>query len=128
MNPIKKRQHGASSVAGIIVLALIGAGIYIGLQYIPQRIESGTVDSILGDIKKAHASKPAREGKDIQAMIGRSLNINQLEDMQKYFTVTENSDEIVVNVAYERELNLLYTKKQINYNKSLTLRKRDSDE
>jgi hypothetical protein len=128
MNPIKKRQHGASSVAGIIVLALIGAGIYIGLQYIPQRIESGTVNSILGDIKKAHASKPAREGKDIQAMIGRSLNINQLEDMQKYFTVTENSDEIVVSVAYERELNLLYTKKQINYNKSLTLRKRDSDE
>jgi hypothetical protein len=61
-------------------------------------------------------------------MIGRSLNINQLEDMQKYFTVTENSDEIVVSVAYERELNLLYTKKQINYNKSLTLRKRDSDE
>ena len=128
MNPIKKRQHGASSVAGIIVLALIGAGIYIGLQYIPQRIESGTVDSILGDIRKAHASKPASQGKDIQAMIGRSLNINQLEDMQKYFTVTENSDEIVVNVAYERELNLLYTKKQINYNKSLTLRKRDSDE
>lgn len=124
MNSMQKRQQGASSVAIIIVLALIGAGVYIGLQYVPQLIESGTVDSILSDIKKANVSKPAREVTDIQEVIGRALNINQMEDMRKNFTVTENNDEFFVNVAYDRELNLLYTKKQIHYKKSLTLSKK----
>ena len=128
MSPIQKKQQGASSVALIIVLALIGAGVYIGLQYIPLRIESGTVDAILGDIKKAHAAKSDSQVNDIQEMIGKSLNINQMEDMRKDFNVTEGNNEIVVDVAYERELNLLYTKKQINYKKSLVLRKRNSDE
>jgi len=124
MNLIQKRQQGASSVAIIIVLALIGVGVYIGLQYVPQLIESGTVDSILTDIKKANVSKPAREVTDIQEVIGRALNINQMEDMRKNFNVTENNDEFFVNVAYDRELNLLYTKKQIHYKKSLTLSKK----
>ena len=128
MRAMQKRQQGASSFATIIVLALIGAGVYVGLQYIPQLIESGTVDSILGDIKKANASKPVRGVQDIQEMIGRALNINQMEELRKNFKVTESDDEFIVNVAYARELNLLYTKKQIDYEKSVTLRRRNSDE
>ena len=128
MRLLKSGQLGSSSFSIIIVLALIGAGVYIGLQYIPQLIESGTVDSILSDIKKAHASKPAREVKDIQEMIARSLYINQQEDLRKHFNVTESNDEFIVSVAYDRELNLLYTRKQLDYEKSLTLRKRNSHE
>jgi len=128
MRLLKSGQLGSSSFSIIIVLALIGAGVYIGLQYIPQLIESGTVDSILSDIKKAHASKPAREVKDIQEMIARSLYINQQEDLRKHFNVTESNDEFIVSVAYDRELNLLYTRKQVDYEKSLTLRKRNSHE
>ena len=128
MRLLKSGQLGSSSFSIIIVMALIGAGVYIGLQYIPQLIESGTVDSILSDIKKAHASKPAREVKDIQEMIARSLYINQQEDLRKHFNVTESNDEFIVSVAYDRELNLLYTRKQVDYEKSLTLRKRNSHE
>jgi len=125
---MQKRQQGASPVTFIIVLALIGSGVYIGLQYIPQRIESATVDSILSDIKKADVLKPVREVKDIQGIIARALNINQMEDMRKHFKVTEINDEFVVSVNYQRELNLIYTRKQIDYNKSLTLRRRNPDE
>ena len=128
MNSMKKRQQGASTVTLIIVLALIGAGIYIGLQYIPHRIESATVDSILSDIKKADALKPVREVKDIQGIIARALNINQMEDMRKHFKVTETDDAFVVSVNYQRELNLVYARKQVDYNKSLTLRRRNPAE
>ena len=128
MSPMQKRQQGASSFAIIIVLALIGAGIYIGLQYLPQLIESGTVESILSDIKKKHVSKHVRGAGEIQEMIGRALNINQMEDMRKNFTVTDSNDEFLVKVAYDRELNLIYTRKAIDYRKSLTLRKRSSDQ
>lgn len=128
MSPMQKRQQGASSFAIIIVLALIGAGIYIGLQYIPQLIESGTVDSILSDIKKKHVSKHVRGAGEIQEMIGRALNINQMEDMRKDFVVTESDAEYFINVDYARELNLLYTKKNIDYKKTLILRKGNSDD
>lgn len=128
MRLLQSRQQGSSLFSIIIIMALLGAGVYIGLQFIPQLIESGTVDSILSDIKKAHASKPAREVKDIQKMIGRALYINQQEDLRKYFNVTESNDEFIVSVAYDRELNLLYTRKQVDYKKSLTLRKRNSHE
>jgi hypothetical protein len=128
MRLLQSRQQGSSLFSIIIIMALIGAGVYIGLQYIPQLIESGTVDSILSDIQKTHASKPAREVKDIQKMIGRALYINQQEDLRKYFNVTESNDEFIVSVAYDRELNLLYTRKQVDYKKSLTLRKRNSYE
>jgi hypothetical protein len=128
MSPMLKRQQGASSFAAIIVLALVGAGIYLGLQYIPQLIESGTVDAILSDIKKAHVSKPARELQDLNEMIGKALNINQMEELRKNFTVTENNAEFFIDVAYARELNLLVTRQKINYNKSLALRKRNSYE
>jgi hypothetical protein len=117
MSPMQKRQQGASSFAAIIVLALVGAGIYLGLQYIPQLIESGTVDAILSDIKKAHVSKPARELQDLNEMIGKALNINQMEDLRKNFTVTENTDEFLVDVSYQRELNLLFTRQNINSKK-----------
>lgn len=128
MHVMQKREHGASSFTVIMVLALVGAGIYLGLQYIPQLIESGTVDAILSDVKKAHALKPVREVRELNEMIGRSLDVNQLEELRKQFTVTESEDEFIVDVAYARELNLLVTRYPINYKKSLALRKRSSGE
>lgn len=128
MHVMQKREHGASSFTVIMVLALVGAGIYLGLQYIPQLIESGTVDAILSDVKKAHALKPVREVRELNEMIGRSLDVNQLEELRKHFTVTESEDEFIVDVAYARELNLLVTRYPINYKKSLVLRKRSSGE
>lgn len=128
MHVMQKREHGASSFTVIMVLALVGAGIYLGLQYIPQLIESGTVDAILSDVKKAHALKPVREVRELNEMIGRSLDVNQLEELRKQFTVTESEDEFIVDVAYARELNLLVTRYPINYKKSLVLRKRSSGE
>lgn len=128
MHVMQKREHGASSFTVIMVLALVGAGIYLGLQYIPQLIESGTVDAILSDVKKAHALKPVREVRELDEMIGRSLDVNQLEELRKQFTVTESEDEFIVDVAYARELNLLVTRYPINYKKSLALRKRSSGE
>ena len=128
MSANEKRQQGASSITVIIVVVLIGAGVYLGLQYIPQLIESGTVDAVLSDIKKAHALKPLSEVRELNEMIGRSLDVNQMEDLYKDFTVTESADEYVIDVAYTRELNLIVTRRQINYSKSLVLGKASSNE
>ena len=122
MNTSQRTQRGASAITLIIILAIIGAGTYIGLQYIPQYIECGTVDSILGNIEKAHEKTPVTSVKNIRSMIDKQLNMNSMDDMQDNFTVTQVDGTYIVKVSYERELNLIYEKKPIKYEKSLTLK------
>ena len=120
----KKRgtQRGASAISLIIILALIGAGTFIGLQYIPQYIEAGTVDSILGNIEQAHEETPVTSVNGIRNMIEKQLDINQMDNLRDSFKVTQDEGIYTITVNYERELNLIYEKKLIQYNKSLTLR------
>jgi len=122
MNTSQRTQRGASAITLIIILAIIGAGTYIGLQYIPQYIECGTVDSILGNIEKAHEKTPVTSVKNIRSMIDKQLNMNSMDDMQDNFTVTQVDETYIVKVSYERELNLIYEKKPMKYEKSLTLK------
>ena len=122
MHTSQRTQRGASAITLIIILAIIGAGAYIGIQYIPQYIECGTVDSILSNIEKAHEKTPVTSVKTIQDMINKQLNMNQMDDMQDSFTVTQVDGEYIVKASYERELNLIYEKKPIKYEKTLTLK------
>ena len=123
MNAIQKNQQGASTVVVIIILALIGVGVYIGLQYIPQFIETGTVDTILENLETKHGESPFTSVHTIQQAINRQLNINQMEDLRDNFKVMERGDSYVVKVDYERELNLIYEKRTIQTSKSMTLKK-----
>ena len=122
MKTMHKTQQGASGIGLIIFLAIIGAGVYIGLQYIPQFIERGTVDSILGSIEKTHKAKPLGSAKAVRDMINRQLDINQMNDLRDSFTVKQDNRMYIVKVSYERELNLIYEKKPMKYEKTLTLR------
>ena len=122
MKTSQRTQHGASAISLIIILAIIGTGVFIGLQYIPQYIEAGTVDSILSSIEKAHEKTPVTSVKNIKDMIDKQLNMNQMEDMRDSFKVTKDEEIYIITVSYERELNLIYEKKLVQYNKSLTLK------
>jgi len=122
MNTPRRTQRGASAIVVIIILAILGAGAYIGLQYVPQYIEAGTVDSILGSIEKAHKATPVGSVKAVQDMIDKQLNMNQLDDLRDSFKVTQDGDVYIVKVSFERELNLIYEKKPMKYEKTLTLR------
>jgi hypothetical protein len=121
MKTSQRMQHGASALGIIIFLAIFGAGAYIGLQYLPQYFECGTVDSILSNIEKANEKTPVTSVKNIRNMIDKQLNMNQMDDMQDDFTVTQDGEKYIVKVSYERELNLIYEKKPMKYEKTLTL-------
>jgi len=122
VNTCQRTQRGASTVGIIIILTIIGAGVYIGLQYIPQYIEASTVDSILNNLGKASKVTPVSSVDALQEMIDKQLDMNQLDDLRDSFKVTQNGDAYVVKVSFERELNLIYEKKPIKYEKSITLR------
>ena len=122
MDSIQKSQQGISAIGLIIILAIIGAGAYIGLQYIPQYIEAGTVDSILANLEKAQEETPFSSAAEVTKSINKQLNMNQMEDLRDSFTVTQDGEAYIVKVSYERELNLIYEKKPMPYEKTLTLR------
>ncbi len=122
MHTSQTTQRGASTIGLIIILAIIGVGAYIGLQYIPQFIECGTVDNILSNIEKANEEKPVKSANEVRDMINRQLDINQMDDLRDSFKVTQIDETYVITVNYERELDLIYEKKPMIYDKSITLR------
>jgi len=117
-----KQQQGISAIALLIVIAIIGFGVFVGLQYVPQYIESGSVDSILSSLEKAHDETPFKSKQEIVSRLEKQLYINELEDLKDNISVTRDGDEFVITVDYERELNLLYEKKPMPYKKMLVLK------
>ena len=119
---MQRKQKGASAIGLIIMLAILGYGVYVGLQYIPQYMESGTLNSILDGIEANHKINPVRSVYEIQTTINRQLDVNQMNDMKDNFYVTQNGGTYTIEVSYERELNLGYEKKKMKYEKTRTLR------
>ena len=118
---LQSKQKGASAIILIIVLAIFGYAVYVGLQYIPQRIESGSVDSILDSIAANHKTTPVQNVSEILSAISRQLNVNEMDDMKDNFKVSKNRGTYIIKVSYERELNLGYETKTIQYEKTRTL-------
>ena len=121
MTKSPKKQLGASPVVTIIILAIIGVGVFFGLQYIPQSMESGTVDKILSNVEKDHEESPFKSINEIESRISNQLNINEMNDMMANIKITEEGEGFVIKVNYERELNLIYEKQMKPYEKILIL-------
>jgi len=119
---MQRTQKGASVIGLIVMLAILGYGVYVGLQYIPQFIESGTVNSILDNIEANHKASSFRSVNEIQKALNKQLDVNQMNDMKDKFYVTENGSMYTIEVNYKRELNLGYDKKTMKYEKTRTLR------
>jgi len=116
--PSTKQQGGG--LLTIIILLVLAGGVYFGMQYIPQYMEAGTVDSILESIEKEHKTSPTTK-KIVESAIEKRLTINNLGDLQKDFQVTEKNGKLLVTVHYERELNLIYEKKKVVFDRRLEL-------
>ena len=123
MDSTQRKQKGGSVVSTIITLAIIGIGAYIGIQYVPQHIESSTMDSILHEIELDNKRAPVTSVNELQRSIENQLNVNEMNDMRDSFEITKNGrGHYFVKVSYERELDLIYGKKQMQYEKTITLR------
>lgn len=122
MNTLAQDQRGASAVGTMILLAVVAYGLYVGFQYVPQLIESRSVDSILTSIENTHRAEPVRDAQAVRSMIENHLHINHLNHLKDRFDVRQFGNDYIIEVSYERDLDLLFTRKVITYETSLTLR------
>lgn len=116
------QQQGASVIVTLIILAIIGIGVFFGLQYVPQKMESGTVDKILSNIEKDHGDTRFKNTSEIGSRISSQFNVNEMNDMMNNIKITEEGEGFVIKVYYERELNMIYETKMKPYEKTLILK------
>ena len=121
MKRLPARQKGASVIGTVIILVILGYAAYIGIQYVPQLIESKSVDSILRSVEDQQKTDPANGVEDAKAAVIRQLQINEMNDLTDSFTVKQLDGAITIGFSYERELNLVYKKQPMHYEKTLRL-------
>ena len=122
MNRLPSRQKGASAIATIILLVVLGYAVYIGIQYVPHAIESKSIDSILSNIETEHITDPSTSDSDAETRVIKLLQINEMNDMTEYLSVKYIGDQTTITFSYDRELDLIYKKHVIHYEKSLVLK------
>ena len=122
MNKLPLQQRGASAIGTIIMLAVLGYAVFIGFQYVPQAIESRSIDSILETVDSASKSGSINSVQAAQERVVSLLQINEMNDMTDAFTVAERDGRITVTFSYDRELNLLYKVQPMPYKKIMMLR------
>lgn len=118
-----KANKGASFLSNLFYLALLGYAIYVVVQFIPLMIESSSVDSILNAIQDTQLPNPVDDVNGAQKKVSDLLNLNAMNDLEKNFKVTETADSVYIDVFYQRELDLLFMDKTIDFDKSLVIRK-----
>ena len=115
-------QRGASTLGTVVLLAVLGFGVFVGLQYIPQKIEDMSIDSVLDSIETIQQQSPSGNVQGVEATIDRLLNTNDLEHLRSNFKVYQNGKGINVTFSREWKLNLIYTEQGMKYEKTLTLK------
>lgn len=122
---VKKTHHsqrGASTPGTVILLGVLGYGVFIGLQYIPQKIEDMSVDSVLDGVETIQQQNPSAGARNVEATIDRLLNTNNLQHLRGNFKVYQSGKDIIVTVSREWKLNLIYTEQVMKYEKIRTLK------
>lgn len=121
MSRLPLQQKGASAIVNLILLAALGFAVYLGIQYVPQVIESKSIDSILKTLENTQKTSPITTVVEARTEVISLLQINEMNDMTDSFTVGKSDDGIMTAFSYDRELNLIYKKQIIKYRKNLRL-------
>lgn len=119
---LQTKQQGGSAIGLIVFLAIFAYGVFVAIQYVPQHIEYNAVKTILESIEEKNRLEPMVTGGAVQSAVDNQLYINEMADLKDSFKVTQKGANFVISVAYVRELNLLYETKQMNYEKTVTLK------
>ena len=121
MNKLPAKQKGASAIGTIIMLAVLGFGVYVGIQFVPQMIESKSIDSVLRTMDETQKSDRVSSVAGATNKVIRLLQINEMNDMTDNFTVEKGDGGIVIAFSYDRELNLIYKIQPMQYRKKVRL-------
>jgi hypothetical protein len=118
---LPRRQKGAATFSSIIMIAVVAYAGFVGIQYVPQIIESKSIDTILDDIERNDKRQTVTNTQVAFETVISMLQTNEMNDMTDSFTVKEINGRINITFSYDRELNLLFKKQPMHYSNTLIL-------
>ncbi len=121
MKGLPGRQKGTVDFSTIITIAVLAYVVFVGIQYVPQTIESKSIDTMLDDIKNNHRRQTITNTHVAHETVIRMLQTNEMNDMTNSFTIKEINGSINISFSYDRELNLIFKKQPMHYSKTLNL-------
>ena len=115
---ICKQQRGGSPVLTLIIVAVFGYVIFVGVQYVPHWLEARAVSSILNGVEETFASNRSSSKQDIEAQIIRMLQVNEMNDMMETFKVSNSGGGYNVSFNWDRSLNLGFEQRTVRFERS----------
>src|SRR5680860_440797 len=101
-----KQQRGASLIATLSVLLVVGFAITVGIRLVPIYINAYTVEAIVQEV----AAEPAGVGRnpgEIWASIDKRLDINDVENIKhEHFVYARDRGVTTIGVRYEARTQL----------------------
>jgi hypothetical protein len=121
MMRLSGQQQGGSIIANIFFLALLVYGVFIGIQYVPQLIESKSIGSILRSIHTDEKIEKNTNERRVSDKLVRLLQMNEMDYMRGSYTVQQYDGKVTIKFSYERELDLIYKMQKIHYERTMVL-------
>ena len=118
---LRSKQLGAGAIGLVITLIIIGYVAYVGIQYVPQIVEEKTVQSILEKIARDSKAGNVQSTEGIERAWAKHLNINEMNELKDAIEIDGYGGRFTIVVRYERELDLLFDKKTIQYKKAISI-------
>jgi len=95
------RERGLSAITWLIVIAVVGTGVVIGLRLVPVYLQYFTLVSIMEDVaQEAHIGDHSR--RELWSMINKRMNINGIEGVgHDEIGIDREGDAIKITADYE---------------------------
>ena len=126
MQKMRKGQAGKSKVGNLFFFVALAYGIFLAFQYVPQRLEWATVQTILEQVQQQHYAYRVTTPEEAWKQIDKQLAVNDMKDMRENFEVTKPEQWVIIDVHYQRELNLIFTTMRPTFRQTIELGKVES--
>ena len=114
-------QQKGSIIVNTFLLAVLAYVVFIGIQYMPQLIESKSIGSILRSIQTDEKIEKNTNERRVSEKLIKLLQMNEMDYMYGSYTVREFNGKVTVKFSYERELDLIYKMQKIHYERTMVL-------
>ena len=103
-----KNQAGLTAIGLILILILVGLGVYIILRVAPVYIEALSVGDVVNSLKKELDLKE-KPREEIYNMIKKRLDVNDIKSVEKDdITIQKTVNDVTVTIDYEARVPLFW--------------------
>ena len=103
-----KNQAGLTAIGLILILILVGLGVYIILRVAPTYIEALSVGDVVNSLKKELDLKE-KPRDEIYNMIKKRLDVNDIKSVEKdNIKIQKTVNDVTVTIDYEARVPLFW--------------------